>query len=209
MWVITRNYTFPQLMQLTSRFHFLVTLGLPGSDTKPFSKYIQFQCNCGLFWRRCARPLALLLWTYLKKTSGGFEAKVVRRKIPSRVGLCKKGMEVAKEYCRLARPACPPKLRTTPKVLQPSKTPNLTSLTPQFNVCCRSGPSGGSPTVVVDSELDAVQVVIVWLGVGMHHEKVQRGAGSTGGLPSGGRPVFFGPFEKGGITMVVFKAGLL
>jgi hypothetical protein len=100
MRVITRHYTFPQLMQLTSRFHFLVALGLPGSETKPFSKYsdIQFQCNCGLFWRRCACPHALLLGTYLKKISGGFEAKVVIRKIPSRVGLGKKGKEKAKEF---------------------------------------------------------------------------------------------------------------
>jgi hypothetical protein len=114
--VITQNYTFPQLMQLTSRFHFLasVALGLPGSDTKPgpfkFSKYLQFQCsNCALrlFWRWCAAcPHALLLGTNLKKTSGGFkfDAKVVRRKIPSRVGLCKKGKEKAKEYCHLGKP---------------------------------------------------------------------------------------------------------
>ncbi len=33
MRAITRHYTFPQLMQPTSRFHFLVALGLPGSDT--------------------------------------------------------------------------------------------------------------------------------------------------------------------------------
>jgi hypothetical protein len=82
-------------MQLTSRFHFLVTLELPGSETKPFSKYIQSQCNCGLFWRRCACPHALLLGTYVKKISDGFEAKVVRRKISSWVGLGKKGKEKA------------------------------------------------------------------------------------------------------------------
>ncbi len=39
-------------------------------------------------------------------------------------------------------------------------------------------------TVVVDSELDAVQVVTVWLGMGMHHEKVlgwaERGGAGQG-----------------------------
>ena len=111
---MTRDYTFPQLMQLTSRFHFLIALGLPGSGTAPFSKYIQFQCNCGLFWKRCACHHALLLGTRLQKKSGGFDAKIVRRRIPSRVGLGKRGKERAKEYCRLARPLCPPKLSAGP-----------------------------------------------------------------------------------------------
>jgi hypothetical protein len=137
---LAQHYTFPQLMQLTSRFHFLVALGLPGSDTKPFSKYIQFQCNCGLFWRRCACPHALLLGTYLKKTSGGFEARIVKRKIPSRVGLGKKGKEKAKEYCRLAKPACPPQLRMSPKVNPEPRTlnPKHQSLTSM----CHAGAQG-------------------------------------------------------------------
>jgi hypothetical protein len=35
---------------------------------------------------------------HIKKKPGGFEAKVVIRKIPSRVGLGKKGKEKAKEF---------------------------------------------------------------------------------------------------------------
>ena len=102
---------FNQLMELCSRFHFLVALGLPGSDTKAFSKHIQFQCNCAQFWRRCACHHALMLGTYLKKSSGGFEAKsVTQKRIPSRVGLGKLGKERSKEYCRLAKPSTAPNL---------------------------------------------------------------------------------------------------
>ena len=111
MLAITLYYTFPQLMQVTSRFHSLVALGLSGSDNKQFSKYSQSQCSsCGLFWRRCPCPHALLSRRCLKKTSGhsGFENKVISRKIPRRVSLGKKGKEKAKEYCSLTKPSCPP-----------------------------------------------------------------------------------------------------
>jgi hypothetical protein len=113
---IASHLAFDDYIKLTRRFHFLVALGLPGSGTKAFSEYIQFQCNCGLFWRRSACPHALLLGTYLKKSSGGFIPKPILRrgkKLPSRVGVEKVGREKAKEYCRLAHPTCPPSLRTS------------------------------------------------------------------------------------------------
>ena len=97
---IASHLVFDDYIKLTRRFHFPVALGLPGSDTKAFSEYIQFQCNCGLFWRRSACPHALLLGTYLKKSSGGFIPKPILRsgkKLPSRVGVEKVGREKAKE----------------------------------------------------------------------------------------------------------------
>ncbi len=48
------HLAFDDYIKLTLQFHFLVALGLSGSDTKAFAEYIQYQCNCSLFWRRNA-----------------------------------------------------------------------------------------------------------------------------------------------------------
>jgi len=62
-------------------------------------------------------PSCLGLGTYLKKSSGGFDAKsVTQKRILSRVGLSKLGKERSKEYCRLAKPTTALKLRTTYQV---------------------------------------------------------------------------------------------
>ena len=97
---LAAHLAFDDYIKLTQRFHFLVALGLPGSDTKAFAEYIQFQCNCSLFWRRNASQHSLLCCTYLKKSSGGFIPKpmVFSRKLPCRVGVEQVGREKAKEY---------------------------------------------------------------------------------------------------------------
>ncbi len=46
---LAAHLAFDDYIKLTRRFNFLVALGLPGSDTKAFAEYIQFQCNCSLF----------------------------------------------------------------------------------------------------------------------------------------------------------------
>jgi hypothetical protein len=73
---LSAHLAFDDYIKLTRRFHFLVALGLPGSDTEAFAECIQFQCNCSLFWRRNACQHSLLCGTYLKKSSGGFIPKV-------------------------------------------------------------------------------------------------------------------------------------
>ena len=111
---LSAHLAFDDYIKLTQRFHFLVALGLPGSGTEAFAEYIQFQCNCSMFWRRNACQHSLLCGTYLKKSSGGFIPKpvVISRKLPSRIGVEKVGREKAKEYCRMAQPKCAPSLRT-------------------------------------------------------------------------------------------------
>ncbi len=46
---LAAHLAFDDYIKFTRRFHFLVALGLPGSDTKAFAEYIQFQLNCSLF----------------------------------------------------------------------------------------------------------------------------------------------------------------
>jgi hypothetical protein len=44
--------SYDEFMRVTKQFHFLVALGTPVfSESIQFSEYIQFQCNCGLFWK--------------------------------------------------------------------------------------------------------------------------------------------------------------
>jgi hypothetical protein len=100
---------------VAKQLHFLVALGAPGSDTRPFSKYIQFQCNCCLFWRQSACQHALLLGKYLRKNAGGFTPNpiVCKTLIQSRVGVGVKGKARAAEYCHMAHPESTPALKTS------------------------------------------------------------------------------------------------
>jgi hypothetical protein len=106
MRIQSTHLTYDEYMRVTKQFHFLVALEAPVSDTSPFSEYIQFQCNCCLFWWRSACQHVLLLGTYLRKNAGGFKPKpIVRKKpTPSRVGVGVKSKARAAEYCRMARP---------------------------------------------------------------------------------------------------------
>ncbi len=109
------HLNYDDYMRVTKQFHFLVALGAPGSDTSQFSEHVQFQCNCGLFWRWSACQHALLLGTYLRKNDGGFMPKpiVCKTPIPSRVGVGVKGKARTVEDCRMARPESIPALRTS------------------------------------------------------------------------------------------------
>ena len=56
-------------LELSKKFPFLVG-SCPGWDAA-FSDVIRFQCNCLVFWSRCACEYALLLGLYLKIDDGG------------------------------------------------------------------------------------------------------------------------------------------
>ena len=68
---LLRRISLEDLIVLNKKFCFLVTVGACPGWEAAFSDVIRFQCNCLVFWSRCACECALLLGLHLKIDDGG------------------------------------------------------------------------------------------------------------------------------------------
>ena len=68
---LLNGVTLEDILELTKKFRLVV--GGSTAWSCAFSDLIRFQCNCPLFWGKCACEHALIVGLHLRKEDGGIE----------------------------------------------------------------------------------------------------------------------------------------